>query len=173
MNFRSLSMKKQVDRRDLQKERHWLEIIQRQEHSGESVRAFCRREAVTESAFYWWRRELSRRHVKHSADQQHRGAARFLPVEVSDDGKGKGSGLLILPRVRLRAPRFSTITQVPAAPRFSTVVYRWQNLSGRVYRRTEPVHCLSLFEVCLNLSSIFPLYYSPPVFSRLGFQNHF
>ena len=85
-------MKKQDDRRDLQKERHWLGVIQRQEQSGESVRAFCRREAVTESAFYRWRRELQHRRVKHTTDQQHRGAARFLPVEVSDDGKGKGSG---------------------------------------------------------------------------------
>jgi hypothetical protein len=86
-------MKKRDERRDFQKERHWLGIIQRREHSGESVRAFCRRAKVTESAYYWWRRELSRRHVKHSADQQHGGVARFLPVEVSDAGKAKESGI--------------------------------------------------------------------------------
>lgn len=86
-------MKKQDDRRDLQKERHWREIIQRREQSGESVRAFCRREAVTESAFYWWRRELTRRRFKNAADQQHSIASRFIPVKVANDGEGDKSGL--------------------------------------------------------------------------------
>jgi transposase len=46
-------MKKDVNHRDAQKERYWQDIIERQERSGESVRAYCRREGVTESAFYW------------------------------------------------------------------------------------------------------------------------
>ena len=39
-------------RRDAGKERFWREVLKRQAASGLSVRAFCRRESLTESAFY-------------------------------------------------------------------------------------------------------------------------
>jgi hypothetical protein len=83
-------MKKDVNHRDAQKERYWQDIVQRQERSGESIKAYCRRVGVTESAFYWWRRELSRRSVKHAVNEPAHKAARFLPVKVAGDNKADG-----------------------------------------------------------------------------------
>jgi transposase-like protein len=60
-----------------------------EEQSGESVMAFCRREAVAESAFYRWRSELKQRSAFHPAEGQTNKAARFLPVKVADDNKSE------------------------------------------------------------------------------------
>ena len=47
--------------RDLERERVWREVIDRQRQSGLSVRGYCRREVVSEASFSAWRRELLRR----------------------------------------------------------------------------------------------------------------
>ncbi|WP_197524927.1 IS66 family insertion sequence element accessory protein TnpA [Botrimarina hoheduenensis] len=57
------------------KERVWRELVSRQAASGLSVRAFCRREGVSEASFYGWRRALGRRAG---------GPPPFVPVVVSD-----------------------------------------------------------------------------------------
>jgi hypothetical protein len=86
-------MKKPGYGRDLQKEGYWREVIKRQEQSGESVMAFCRREAIGESAFYRWRSELKQRGASHPAGGQTNKAPRFLPLKVSEDRKSDGVGL--------------------------------------------------------------------------------
>lgn len=48
-------------RRDGAKERAWRERVGRFASSGLSVRAFCRRESITETSFYAWRRTLAKR----------------------------------------------------------------------------------------------------------------
>jgi hypothetical protein len=47
--------------RDPKKESFWRERLLLQTRSGLTVRAFCEREALTETAFYFWRREIRRR----------------------------------------------------------------------------------------------------------------
>jgi hypothetical protein len=64
-----------VAARDLQKEAAWRRRLGRQARSGQSVRAWCRVHGVTETAFYWWRKELARR------DREDR-AASFVPVSA-------------------------------------------------------------------------------------------
>ncbi len=86
-------MKKQGYGRDLQKERYWQEVIKRQEESGESVMTFCRRQAISESAFYRWRSELKQRGAPHPVGEQTNKVARFLPVRVAEDNKSDASGL--------------------------------------------------------------------------------
>jgi transposase len=87
--------------RDRAKEREWRERMQRWRRSGESVRAFCRREDLRESAFYAWRRELARRREEHQVlrgDGKEAGASpsaeavRFLPVQVVEEGRREDSG---------------------------------------------------------------------------------
>lgn len=77
-----------VARRDLQKEAGWRRRLRRQAESGRSVRAWCRQHRVTETAFYWWRKELARR------DREQKSAARpategqavaFVPVHVTGE----------------------------------------------------------------------------------------
>lgn len=48
-------------RRDASKERFWRDVLRRFAASGLSVRAFCKRERLTESAFYAWRRTIGAR----------------------------------------------------------------------------------------------------------------
>lgn len=86
-------MKKQGYGRDLQKERYWREVIKRQEQSGESVMAFCRREVIAESAFYRWRSELKQRGEKYPANAQSKRSAQFLPVKVADGHQADDGGL--------------------------------------------------------------------------------
>lgn len=62
--------------RDAEKERRWREVLSRQTSSGLSVREFCKRERLTESQFYAWRRTIGERDGESSPS--------FVPVVVSD-----------------------------------------------------------------------------------------
>ena len=67
-------------RRDLRKERQWRQALARWQRSGLTMRAFCRRESLSEPSFHAWRRELRRRdHEKTSV----RSRPAFVPVRVS------------------------------------------------------------------------------------------
>ena len=48
-------------RRDRKKEEFWRRRLEAQAGSGLSIRAWCRRHGVQESAFYWWRTRLAQR----------------------------------------------------------------------------------------------------------------
>ena len=63
-------------RRDRKKEVFWRRTIRRQPRSGMSVRAWCRKHAVRESSFYWWRAQLARRDAKAPA---------LVPVRITAD----------------------------------------------------------------------------------------
>lgn len=47
--------------RDVAKEAYWRKVLGRFAASGLSVREFCKREQLTESAFYAWRRTIGER----------------------------------------------------------------------------------------------------------------
>jgi len=51
-------------RRDPRIEARWRQIVRRQKLSGVGVREFCRKNELTESAFYFWRPELRRRQAE-------------------------------------------------------------------------------------------------------------
>lgn len=70
--------------RDLAKEATWRRRVDRQAASGQSVRAWCRRHRVKETAFHWWRRELARRNTEAQAPS-------FVPVQVIDDPSRDGA----------------------------------------------------------------------------------
>jgi len=50
--------------RDVARERRWRDVLRRFARSGLEVRAFCRREMLAESAFYFWRREIAHRNAE-------------------------------------------------------------------------------------------------------------
>ncbi len=50
--------------RDAGKEQFWRDAFKRQAAGDLSVRAFCRRELLTESAFYAWRRTVAERNAE-------------------------------------------------------------------------------------------------------------
>lgn len=67
--------------RDGAKERFWREALKRRAASGLSVRAYCQREKLTESAFYAWRRTVAERNCEAKSAQR---APAFLPMMVTD-----------------------------------------------------------------------------------------
>jgi hypothetical protein len=101
---------------DAKKERRWRDVLARFARSGLGVRAFCRREELTESAFYFWRRELARRDDEHASGRRSRQAARlsdFLPVHVTDPLPRQASITLELAGGRvLRLPDAMSIKHV-------------------------------------------------------------
>jgi transposase-like protein len=62
------------------REAFWRRIVTKREKSGLSVRAFCRREKLRESAFYFWRRTIQRRGPKPRA----RRSPAFVPLVLSE-----------------------------------------------------------------------------------------
>jgi hypothetical protein len=62
-------------RRDLKKEGFWRRVVRGQVGSGLSIRAWCRKRGVQESAFYWWRTRLAGRDVVRPT---------FVPVQVAE-----------------------------------------------------------------------------------------
>jgi hypothetical protein len=75
-------------RRDAGKERFWREVLKRQAASGLSVRAFCRRESLTESAFYAWRRIVVERNTEVGPRRQ---ASAFVPMTVIEPSAREAS----------------------------------------------------------------------------------
>jgi hypothetical protein len=83
--------------RDAAKERTWRRLIDRQRRGRLSVREFCRAQALAESAFYFWRRELAKREaealkkpVQHghgtSVQVARKPRREFLPVVLQSSG---------------------------------------------------------------------------------------
>jgi transposase len=66
-------------RRDVAKERWWREALRRQAVSGLSVREFCGREKLAESAFYAWRRVVAERDAERTTKGQ---TSAFVPLTV-------------------------------------------------------------------------------------------
>ena len=78
--------------RDLAKEAAWRRRLAGHADSGQSIRAWCRRHRVRETAFHWWRRELARRDAEEARMMPVKASphtpstdTRFLPVQVTDD----------------------------------------------------------------------------------------
>lgn len=101
--------------RDVGKEAFWRDVVRRQEKSGESVRAFCRREGLGESNFYAWRRTLAERgtrkpavKVKRKKAVANEAAPAFVPVAMS--GAFGGHGEIVLELGGGRRLRFDAAT---------------------------------------------------------------
>jgi hypothetical protein len=54
-------MQQKGPQRDLEKQRFWQRHVGGWRQSGRSIREYCRENALSEPAFYAWRRELARR----------------------------------------------------------------------------------------------------------------
>jgi hypothetical protein len=86
--------------RDLEKESLWRRRLEAHAGSGQSVRGWCRAHGVTETAFYWWRRELARRDSpqrppagrdtgrKSSPGRVTKKRSSFVPIRVVEDSAG-------------------------------------------------------------------------------------
>src|SRR4051794_37968784 len=68
--------------RDPSKEQHWLQLLERWQNSGLSVRVFCRRHRLAEPTFYAWRRTLAEPPSPGPAADE---PLTFIPLDVRPD----------------------------------------------------------------------------------------
>ena len=92
---------------DLAKESRWRDILKRQASSGQSVRAFCQQEQVTESAFYAWRRTIGQRDNKRAKPKQ--AQVELVPVEVTGQ-QGASIAIQLAGGLVLRLPESTSAT---------------------------------------------------------------
>jgi len=69
------------------KERFWRRLLQEWRQSGQSVRAFCSAQAVSEPSFYAWRRRLTQRDQQQATTRR---PARKHPAEATDQRPSTG-----------------------------------------------------------------------------------
>lgn len=68
-------------RRSVEKEEFWRLVLKEHAASGLSIKAFCKREAVSEASFYFWRRELA---IRDEQSDRAPDSPAFVPVRVVD-----------------------------------------------------------------------------------------
>ena len=80
--------------RDARRELQWRRLVRKRERSGLTVRQFCRENNLPESAFYYWRRELSRRQAEQEKGRPSDAppAPAFVPVLVAEDPRAHAAG---------------------------------------------------------------------------------
>jgi hypothetical protein len=90
--------------RDAKREAFWRGVFKRYAATGLTIRAFCQREQLTESAFFAWRRTIAERdteaksHAGLTTSSLRRGGRSqqptFLPVVLADNN-GHGQTIVI------------------------------------------------------------------------------
>jgi hypothetical protein len=71
--------------RDVAKEAYWRKVLTQFSASGLSVREFCKRDQLTESAFYAWRRTIGER------DESRTSGPAFVPAVVTKEAAQESS----------------------------------------------------------------------------------
>lgn len=116
-------------RRDKQREAYWRGVLDRQAHSGQSVRDFCGREHLAESSLYAWRRIIRHRDQEgHSPPPQERAPSAspagpaFLPVLVHQDHPAEAGGADGQIAIELRGGRVMRLAASTPAPRLAQII---------------------------------------------------
>ncbi len=124
--------------RDLAKEARWRARLGRHATSGLSVREFCQRERVAESAFYFWRRVIAERDdakaapaariasAKRSASAAGRTLPAFVPAVVT--GLPSGGGALA---IELAGGRVLRLPEAISAARLAELVHAIESPAPR------------------------------------------
>jgi hypothetical protein len=110
-------MKTRVRQGDPERERQWQAVVEQWQQSGQSVRDFCRAQRLKESAFYFWKRELARRHPqagprgrsdrRQPASQTSKRAGVVMPMHALSPA--------VPGRLQGNRPRFLPVRLVPPA----------------------------------------------------------
>jgi hypothetical protein len=104
-------------RRDPKRERLWRDVLRRHKGSGLTVRAFCAREQLAETAFHAWRRILRER----DAERRPVPAPAFVPVVVREAERSEPAAAGIAIKLRggrvMRLPASMPVERVAALVR--------------------------------------------------------
>ena len=99
--------------RDPNREKVWRQIVARHAKSGLTVRQFCHREGLHESAFYFWRRTIQERGPKRCSRKQ----PAFVPLVLGDVHPAASITL------ELRGGRFLRLSESFSGDRLATLVH--------------------------------------------------
>jgi len=99
--------------RDSGRRAHWRTIINSHERSGLTVREFCRRREIPESAFYFWRRRLRDQGDRHTTGTAGE-AAEFVAVNLLDEDSAPVAG-----RIEIELPGGRRVVLTPPVDRQS------------------------------------------------------
>jgi transposase-like protein len=112
--------------RSSERQAFWRDIVARRDVSGLSVRAFCQRENLPESAFYFWRRKLAER--DDTSPVKARAASKRAPTPPA-----------FVP-VRIRREALPVLTDLPQERPIGGVL--WFSDSTSVSRIVEVIRAL-------------------------------
>lgn len=137
-------------KRDAAKERFWRGVLQRASASELSVRAFCRRENVPESAFYFWRREIARRDREAC---QPAGPSPRTPRRPARGSRGQGQASTSSRPSRRspRRPEFLPVRLTDRAAHDGSITL--ELAGGRVLRLPETMPAERLAEIVAALET--------------------
>jgi transposase-like protein len=81
-------------KRRIENEEFWRLALQEQKSSGLSIRAFCRRESLSEPSFYAWRRRIAKRDggataIGRQPAQDNNRSTKLLPVALIDEQRSQ------------------------------------------------------------------------------------
>ena len=107
--------------RDPNREKVWRQTLTRHAKSGLTVRQFCHREGLHESAFYFWRRTIQQRGPKRCTRKQ----PAFVPLVLGDVHTAAGITL------ELRGGRFLRLSESFPVERLATLVRALEANEGR------------------------------------------
>jgi transposase-like protein len=99
--------------RDAKRDTFWRGALKRYATSGLTIRAFCLREQLTESAFYAWRRTIGQRDAEAKRPRQ----PAFLPVLV--DANHRHDGTLV---IQLAGGRVLRLSEAISPQRLAAIV---------------------------------------------------
>jgi hypothetical protein len=105
--------------RDGKREAFWRGVLKRHATGGHSIRAFCRREKLSEPSFYAWRRTIHER----DAARKHSPRLAFLPAAIvppAIDDVAASDGSLV---IELRGGRRLRLPESMAAGRVAELVH--------------------------------------------------
>lgn len=103
--------------RDPGRERFWREALRRRKASGLTVRAFCAKEGLAETAYHAWRRTLRERDAERRPAPVSVAPA-FVPVVVREDRR-EADGQIV---VELRGGRVMRLPTSTPADRLAAIV---------------------------------------------------
>lgn len=103
--------------RDPKRERFWQDALRRQKGSGLTVRAFCAREQLPETAFHAWRRILRERDAERRSTPAP--APALVPVVVREDQREPAAAIAI----ELRGGRVMRLPASMPAEQLARIVH--------------------------------------------------
>ena len=105
--------------RDPARERFWREALRRRKASGLTVRAFCAREQLPETAYHAWRRTLRERDAERRQGRSPTATPAFVPVVVRPEERTDAGGQVV---IELRGGRLMRLPASTPAEQVARIV---------------------------------------------------